>query len=284
MSQTTVDVKEKKVETETIVRLVPIKRTGWLPSGHDGEYKFTGCETWLVPFRSIDTGQRNTGLDEATERRLEKAMRMPVESLSKYNEDYWGKYQIRIGKEGKVFDTKNPKDELDLCVCRVNPLIAKSKADIAYSPGAQFYISSEQDEAKSKNIEEKEERKAIKKYGTLSLDEMLDVLRVYAHGEGKQNTRYTKSTPLDLVESDLYGRVKENPEEFLRIVEDKSFKTRVLIDKLVTKRILIRSGSKYIVHGGDSIGSTLQDTIDYLETPQNQDVLISLKQKLEASE
>lgn len=282
MSQTVETKTEKQVET--IVKLKPIVRSGWLPSGHDGEWKFTNCETWIVPFRSMDTGIRQTGLTDEDEKSLEKALRMNSRTLSKYNEEYWSKYQIRIHKDGLTLDLNNPKSKLDYFVLKANPLVASSLADVAYNPSAMFYLSSEIEEAKTKNSIEKSERTAIKKYGTLSLQDMIDVLRVYSLQEGKGQVRYTKSTPADLIESTLYTKVKESPEEFLRIVDDASFKTKVFIDKLVSKRILIKSGSKYIVHGGDSIGATLQDAIDFLEDPHNQDVKVALLSKLNAQE
>ena len=281
MEEKTVDVTEK---VKTTVKIKPVRRSGWLPLGHDGEYKFTGCETHIVPFRSIETGQRQTGLDEAMEAKFEKALRMPAGSLSKYNEEFWSKYTVRLPKEGKTIDMDSPKDQLDLAVLKVNPLVAKSFSDIPNSPSAQFYISSELEEAKAKNATDKSERAASKKYGQLSTEDMLDMLRIYAHTEGKANARLNKNTPVDLIESTLYAKLKADPETFVAILEDVNYKTKILVDKLVTKRILIRSGSKYLVHGGDVIGNTLQTTIDFLEDPHNQNILIELKGKLDAAE
>lgn len=273
---------EKKVEKVESVSLKPIVRTSWLPKGHDGEFKFTGCETWLVPFKNGQTGQRNTGLTEEDERRLEIKLRLTVGTLNRYNEDYWGKYKVMIPKEGKILMLDNPKDELDYLTLKANPLIANSLMEVADSPGATHYLSSVAKEAEVDNIKEKSERSAIKKFGQYSSKEMLDVLKIYTQLEGKAAAKLTTSTPVDLIETTLYNKLKADPEEFLRISNDPSFKTRVLIDDLVSARVLIKTGSKYIVNGGDTVGATLQDTIDFLENPSNQDVLISLKGKLEA--
>ncbi len=156
--------------------------------------------------------------------------------------------------------------------------------EVADSPDATHYLTSVEKEAEVSNAKDSAERRAIKVYTQLTTEEKADVLKVYALLSGKPAAKITKSTSTDMIESILYKKLKEDAEEFVRITEDPSFKTRVLIDNLVSKKILIRSGSKYVVHGGDTLGATLQDTIDVLEDPHNQDVLISLRGKLDASE
>lgn len=275
-----VETIEKK---ETTISLKPIVRQGWLPKGHDGEFKFTHCETWLVPHKDSQTGQRQTGLTDDQERDLEKRLRMVTGTLSKYNEDYWANYKIKVPKDGRVFFLDNPKDELDILVLRANQFVANSQSEVLDSPKAMYYLSSIEKEAEVNNASEKNERMAIKKFGQLSASEMTDILNVYSLLTGKANKlKITKDTAVDLIETTLYNKVKEDPTEFLRIIEDPQFKTRVLIDKLVSKKILIRSGSKYVVYGGDTIGATLQDTIDYLEDPYNQEVRIAMMSKLDA--
>lgn len=271
---------KEKIES---VSVKPIVRTTWLPKGHDGEFQFTGCETWLVPFKNGQTGQRQTGLTEEDERRLETKLRLTVGTLNRYNEDYWGKYKIMIPKEGKILMLDNPKDELDYLTLKVNPKVANSLMEVADSPEASHYLSNIAKEAEVENTREKTERTAIKRYTQLSSKDMLDTLKIYNQLEGRVSAKLTTSTPVDLIETTLYNSLKNDPEEFLRIVDDNSFKTRVLISDLVTARVLLKSGSKYIVHGGDTVGATLQDTIDFLDDPNNQDVLISLKGKLEVN-
>lgn len=271
-------------EKGTVITLKPIVRQGWLPKGHDGEFQFTGCETWKVPTKSSQTGQRQTGLTPEDEARLERKLKLAAGSLSKYNEDFWSNYKIKIPKEGRIFYMENPKDELDVLILKAHPDIANSAMEVADSPGASHYLSSLEKEAEVNNAKDKSEREAIKLYAGLGTDEKIDVLKVYGLLGGRSSIKITKNTSVDLIESSLYEKLKNDPDEFIRIVKDPSFKTRVLIDSLIAKRILIRSGSKYIVHGGDAIGVNLEATIEYLEDPQNQDVLISLKGKLEASE
>lgn len=281
MSEQTVETKEKKAPLT--VKLKPVKRSTWLPDGHDGHYKFTGCETILVPFREVETGQLNTGLTDEDEVYFEKKLKLAAGTLNRFNTDYWGKFFIRIPKEGRTFVTNNPKDELDIKVLKANPLVADSLQNIPFSPSASFYLSSETEEAQVKNKSDKSERDAIKRYGQLGIQEMVDVLRVYSH-TNKTLSRVSDSSSKDMIESVLYDKVKEDPDRFIEIMEDPQFKHRVLLDKLMTKKIVVRSGTRYIIHGGDQIGATLEDTLNALSDPNNQDLLISLKGKLQAGE
>lgn len=273
-----VETAEKKT---TMVQLKPIVRNGWLPKGHDGEYRFTGCEVSEVPSVNVQTGQRVTGLTEEDEVRLEKALRLSPGTLNKYNNDFWGKYRVRIPKEGRIFYMDNPKDELDILTLKANPRIANSAMEVLDNPGAHSYLTSVEQEAETENARDTVERTAIKRYSQLTTLAKKDVLRVYNILSGKPGVKITDSLSEDFVESSLYKKLKTDPEEFLRVVDESRFKTIALIDKLVAKRILIKSGSKYTLHGGDVIGTTLDAAVEYLDDARNQDVKITLSGKLE---
>ncbi len=154
--------------------------------------------------------------------------------------------------------------------------------DVKDSPGVDFYLTSYDEESKMENDKNKLERDSTKAYGRLSTKDMTDILKVYSQLEGKPTGRPAKDSSVDFIENTLYKKMKSNPEEFLRIVNDESLKTRVTIDDLISNRILIKTGSKYAVYGGDTIGQTLESTIEFLENPHNQGVLVELLAKLES--
>lgn len=258
----------------------PVIRTGWLPAGHDGEYRFTGTGVGFQPQVDSKTRQLKTGLTEEDERRLEKSLHLSAGTLNKYNKDYWGTVKFFIPKEGKTYFMSNPQDELEYKVLSQWSKVAPSASTVQFNPEADFYISNSLDEAREDNTKAIIEMKAFKKFGTLSTEQMMDVLKVYTQLTGKATGKITKATSVDLINATLYKKVKENPKEFLRITDDATFNTRVFIDDMVSNRVLMKSGSKYIVTGGDQIGVDIEATIDYLEDPKNQDVVIALKNKL----
>jgi len=275
------EVKESVVGIKTVT-VKPIKRRGWLPEGHDGEYRFTGTRIFFQPETDSKTRQLKTGLTEEDERRLEKLMHMTPGTLNKYNKDFWGNNLMSIPKEGKTYYLDNPKDELEYKVLINWSKVAPSQAAVIDCPEAIFFLSNVEEDAKKEVVKANIEMKAMKTFGKLSTDDMKNVLKIYTQLEGKSTGKITKDMSVDFISSTLYKKVKENPEEFLRIVEDPSFETRVLIDDLVSNRILTKSGSKYIITGGDVLAPTLEATVDYLKDPHNQDVLLTLIQKLKS--
>lgn len=273
---------EKVVGSKTVT-LKPVKRAGWLPPGHDGEFRFSGTG-WGASGPEMDskTRQLKTGLTEDEERSLEKKLNLSVGSLSRHNKDYWAAFTFLIPKEGMTLYLDNPKDYIIFKILSNHSRVAKTMMEVKDSPGVDFYMTSYDEESKIENDKNKLERESIKAYGKLSTKEMTDVLKIYAQLEGKVTGRPSKDSSVDFIESTLYKKMKSNPEEFLRIVGDSSFSTRVLIDDLISNRILIKNGSKYSVYGGDVIGSTLESTIEFLEDPRNQGVRIELLAKLES--
>jgi hypothetical protein len=85
----------------------------------------------------------------------------------------------------------------------------------------------------------------------------------------------------EIVENTLSGIIENTPEEFNKIVGLDNFKTRLLIEDLLHKNLLRKVGSKYL-YADDVIGYTLDEAIQYLNDPKNQEILITLQEKLKA--
>lgn len=274
---------EKSAVDNTVVEIRPIKRIGWLPADHDGAYKYTGTETFLTPSIEASTGQLRTGLSEEDERRLEKAMNLAVGSLNKYS-DWWKNHKnfvCRIPKEGRVFDLKNPRHELEYKFLSSNhPKVCKSPTEVPDSPDADFVLTSPELDAKQENIKAKSEREAVKKFGTMSTEDKRNTLKVYAINNGQVTGRVPKNASEDFIEAQLYKRLKDSPDYFLSIVNNPSFNTLSFIDDCVSTRVIQKQGAKYITPGGDVIGLTLELAVEYLEDPRNQEFKLMLKEQL----
>lgn len=260
------ELREEKVEVKQF------RKNGWLPEGHDGELRYSRCAVELLP--QVDqTGYPITGLDEEAERFFEQKLSLSTGTLSRYNQDYWSKYRIKIGKEGLFLDLKNPKDLLTYELLKVHTKIANSEAEKRDSPFAEYVLTSKTQEAKAEAVTVKEKRKAYKLFGAMSTKEMAGFLKVY----GK---RPSKGTGTDFLEAEIGKIIENSPKEFITIMEDPALKTKVFIDDCLAAGALIKSGSKYLLKGGDVIGYSLDETIVYLKAPENQEVLISLKSKV----
>tara|TARA_R110002012_G_scaffold100312_1_gene238942 strand:+ start:10385 stop:11263 length:879 start_codon:yes stop_codon:yes gene_type:complete len=258
------------------VTLKPIKKHGWLPEDHDGSIRYSRCFERLTVQSQRGTGILNTGLTEEDERRLENKMNMNSGTLSRYNTDYWNKFYIDVPSNGKELDTKNPKDELTYLVLKAHQRVANSELERFDSPFAEYIMTSVEQEAKVENKKSKLKRKAYKRFSNMSTTEMANVLKVMGKRAGADAS-------VDFIEAQLDKIVTDNPRGFLETVDDPTFELRAFIDDCLKERVLVKNGTKYTLPGGDVVGFTLEQAIEYLQNPDNQEVYIDLKGKLSIS-
>jgi hypothetical protein len=263
------------VQEEQAIWIKPIRKKGWLPEGHDGEVRFTGTEEWIAPQMDLDRRQLKTGLTEEDEIRLEKALNLKAGTLSKYNKDFWGKFFIKLPKEGKKLYKDNPTDELEYRVAMAHSRIANSESEkMENYSSADYVMTSEEQEAKVDNLKLKVKREAFKLLGKMTTEEMREVLIVAGKRPGG-------NASVDFVEAKAGELAEENSALFTQIAGDPDLKTKVLISNAVAQRVLRKVGSRYMLQGGDEIGFDLESTIQYLADPSNQNVLINIKAQLE---
>lgn len=270
MSDILEDVKPKTV------KLKQFRKEGWLPEGHDGEYRFTGTAEVLTVQRHKDTGVYVTGLTEEDEKRLEKSLNKTPGTLSRHNKDFWGKFFIKIPRSGMVLYLDNAEHELMWLVCKAHQFIANSEEDKLYTPFARYVMTSEEEIEKKVNDKFELKSKAFAKYSTMSLQEQIDFLRVYGKNPGAEPRE-------SFIRSQISKVIEDEPKKFLEIMEDKGYKTKVFLKECVAKNIVLEKGTKFVLQGGDVIGYTLDQAIEYLKNPENQEVLIMLKGQLEVS-
>jgi hypothetical protein len=270
------EVKKESVIIDTTpdkVTLKPIKKNGWLPDDHDGSIRYSKCFERLTVQATRGSGVLKTGLTEEDEKRLEKIMHMSSGTLSKYNKDYWTMFRVDVPKEGLILDLALPEDELKFLVLKAHQRVANSEMERFDSPFAEYIMTSEEQEAKVVNKKSKLKRKAYKVFSAMSTTEMKDVLKVMGKRAGDDSS-------VDFIESQLDKIVTDNPQAFITTVEDPTFKMRAFIDDCISSRVLVKSGTKYQLPGGDTVGYTLEQTIEYLQNPDNQEVYLDLKGKL----
>ncbi len=257
------------------VTLKPFREHTHLPKDSDGLLRHSRTYERLTVQISASTNIINTGLTEDDERRLEIAMRLAVGTLSKYNREWWGNFKMEIPKNGIKLDTRLPMDEIKYKVALVHSEVAPSEAEKYFTPFANYVLTSEEQETQEtlKSIEV--EAEAYKEFSKLNINGMKDFLLVF--GKNVKNDALD-----DFVKGAVGKTVKEEPAKFLEIIQDPNFKTKVFIKQCVIKNVLKESGTKYVMHGGDVLGYTMQATIDYLTNPENQEVYRSLKAQMEA--
>ena len=269
-------VKEKKETKGKVINSTPyqnrtihiqaLDRKNWA-----GMVRYPKCKDTITTHQG--RGGFHTGLSKEQQSILEQDLGHDAGTLASYSK-YWMDFAIHIHDKPLTLDLSKPKDFLDYQVCLQSRRVANSVTELDKWPKAEYVIYDAEEDAKKENTSVRERRKAFAKFGNMSTSEMKDVLKLM----GKRADNMTAT----MIENEVDKVIQKSPEEFNKIVDLPNFKTRVLIEDLLGINALRKSGTHYLV-GDDVVGHDLETTVIYLEDPKNQNLLISLKNKLEAS-
>lgn len=235
-----------------------------------GFTRFPKCKDTITAKQG--RGGYHTGLTDEARKQLEKDLFLAEDTLSPYSK-YWVEYAIFVYDKELTLDLNNPKDLLDYHLCLQSPRVANSVNELELWPKAEYVIYDAEEDAKKDNKAVQERRRAFGKFSKMSTAEMIDVLKL----TGKNATNMTAT----MVENMVDQMIQNDPEEFNRVLDLPGFKTRVLIEDLLNINAIRKNGTHYLV-GDEAIGHDLESAVLYLENPKNQNMLISLKNKLEA--
>ena len=272
---------EKAIETEILPSKVVVKqvrRNTWLPMNHDGSFRFTRSFERLVPQFLINNGVYNTGLTPEDEIRFEKKIGLVAGTLKKTNAEYWAfKLHIDIPKEGvTLFPGTNIMDELKYKVLLNHREVANSLAEFNEGkfPFANYVMTSEEEEVAQTNKKLNLKLEAYSLFAKMTEADLSDFLVAF----GKSVSR---DSSLDLIKAKTGEIVESDPKAFINIIKGTDYKMTIFIKKCVRAGILKETGGKYVRQGGDVIGYSLGQVIDFLSNPENQEVYIMMKSQLE---
>lgn len=264
------------------IKVTPIRRdTGYLPEGHDGDFLFTGCEIGIDLRRDPSTNRLISILTAEEQELFEKTFNYEPGHLSFYkkNSEFWTKtMRVKLSKDGITLDLSDPMDYLKYKILQVAKQVAPSWEDRYKSGEYKFALVDEDEEVKSTVSRSELNSKAYRLFGKIedSVEDMQNVLRVY----GKKSSSVKK----DFLQAEIQKLIDKDIKEFIKIIEDPSFKTKVLIDKALQVRAIDRtSKGGYALPGGDELGRNLAETVEFLESPRYQDILLKIKAQIDNS-
>lgn len=264
-----------------IVKLLIKKSESW-----SGVYLYKGCFKGIGPYWTR-SGRRYTGLSEADARRLEKEIGYQEGYLNPES-SFWNSFFIKIdgSKRTKTgdpigsnipyieIDTTNPHGELQYLHCLEHKLVAKGKLDT--TPGTEYILINEDEEARKANIESKKRREASREFEKLTLEDMRKALRLFGRNSDLMSN--------EIVEETLYSIVMETPESFMsKWVNNKQRNTQFLIEAAVAKNIIRKSRNVYY-YGTEVIGTSLLDAAANLDDKKNSDIKASIEDELKSKQ
>lgn len=249
----------------TIVTIKPIKRPTW-----NGFMRFKNTKDSLSPMHDY-TGTIVTGLDREQQERLGKILQKDLSPAS----TFWYEYRVIMIDKDKVLNLENPEHELAYLFLKADKRVANSQEeyDKGEFPYARYVIYDEEKAAVEKNKEFTVKRKATTEFNKLSLEQMIDILKLYP---GFINL--TSNKP-DVIESTLFELLEKDPEKFLNLSSDKKLDMKVFLKDLVNNKILRKNRSAFY-YGEDILGHDEESTISFLDDPQHQALKIEFTEQL----
>jgi len=248
---------------------VILRPIGW--NKWSGVKKYKNCYDDLGTYYTR-SGVLYTGLTTEDEQRL--GVLLGVNLAKKINagekgiidNPYWSNFFIRTAVSDILLDTEDPFDELKYLFCkshkRVKTSLLENKAT------ADFALINREEEAKVENSLVRTKREAYREFDKLTPTEIRKVLRLFGYNADNMSN--------EVAENKLSQFIEANPKKFIdKWVGNKTREVEVLIETAIAKNIIRRNKNIY-KYGSEIIGTSLQDTIDYLSLPNNQDIRVAI--------
>ena len=224
----------------------------------------------------------NTPLTE--QQFFEKITGKNLSVFNKEGEVYWNTHRdtrFDIPKEGLTLQLSNPNDYLKWAQLKTNTSKIAPNWEVRYNkPTYDFAIVDEEVENIRKNEEQAIEDDAYEHYMSIkgSKKKLADVLKAAGQSLPVNLDNVTE----EWLRYEVSELRKRSAVEYLKIVKDPFFISKVLIQDAIKARAIIREGKhSYALPTGVTIGRSLTEVIDYLEKPEHLDIKKKIEYQIE---
>lgn len=280
---------EKKFKLPNKKVLVkPVKRKSSLvPAGHENEFLFKHSKVTIDVPRT-KTGSRVDPLNKE-EREFfespESGLALSKGDLSVYKQDnnYWKKFRVILDKNVRQLDLLNPMDYITYKVLLANNDIIAPDLGNKLSKGTyKFVIVEEGAEEEVKASKALTKKDAYMLLGKImdSPTKMRNFLNVYqfTRKNGKSiapnaSKEFLQVETEKILDSDVAG--------FIGTLKDPSYDTKVLINKALLAKAMIREGLIYKTSEGIIVGNTLQEAVTFFDNDVNNEEILKIKARIE---
>jgi len=261
------------------VRVVPVIKKGWLPSGHAAEFLFQNAQHVFTVPKNSRTGTYENPFTPEEQRYLENHPGLSLSdgdlSVHKTSDNYWktkkgvgGFKPIKLGKDPVMLDLSDPMDYITYKVLLLNKdYIAPSAADARGKLSYKYMIVDFEYEDERLSSEANLFADAYSKYATIREDRstLADVLFLI------KNVRVSPTSKLEWLQGEIGKVIAKSPKRFLEVVNDPTMQTKLLLSKGIQANAILRDGTVYRTAGGDLMGTTTEQAVDFLNNKSNSD-------------
>jgi len=176
-------------------------------------------------------------------------------------------------KEGTTFDLNDPAQKITWDWVKHSPCICATKDEVQHTPGAEFYIHLENEEAKN-NISRLELKfkatEYILKDNAVNYPMRAELLGINMDGD----------SPL-VIKEYLMEQADKNPEKILAIYSAKDVSVKLLLLKAIKKNVIkIGDGGLY-TYGGNVLGTSERSAINWLSDSDNAEIVKILEREVD---
>jgi len=176
----------------------------------------------------------------------------------------------KVIREGTTFDLNNEVDRITWAWVKHAPCICATKEEVQHTPGAEFYIYLENEEAKT-NISRHELRyKAtdlILKDNAVNYPMRAELLGINMDGE----------SPL-VIKEYLMDQANRAPEKIIAIYKSKDISAKLLLLKALKKGVVREEGGLFMF-GSNVLGTTQDSSVKWLANPENAEIVRLLERE-----
>ena len=205
-------------------------------------------------------------------------------NLSVYG-DFWASFSVMLRKDSasNKFDMSDPIGYISV------KILEAYKDDIAPNWKArndkmtyQFAITFPGEEVNENKLRLDVKKLAFKLFGKIEDDKekLLGVLKLIT------NQPVSATSTMDWLQGTVQEHVDSNPANFVSILKDASFETRILIKRGIEVGVIKKKGNKHeTIDGLDLCNpgqtSTFENTVKFLEQDKNQEVRLLLEARID---
>jgi hypothetical protein len=266
------------------ISVTPVKREGgWLKGAHDGAFMFTGAHNgYTVPLKENGGGVLVDPLEDLTKEEREKlafelgeeAQRLNINSSENifFNTR---KSRVVLEKGVKVLDLSKPWDFMYYRILKTNKdFVAPSEKAKFDKPTYRWALVDNEEVVQEKAKTSATKMEAIIKLSDYrgSIDKLTNLLTV-------SGMVVPKNATADWLFGEAYKLADTNPTKFLALATDEDFDIKLLINKAIEKKVIVKVGKEWGIEGGKTIGSK-EDLVSYFISPDNTKELAFIKAKI----
>ncbi len=187
---------------------------------------------------------------------------------------HWAEPESKfVIKEGTTFNLNDDAQRITWNWVQFSPCICATKDEVQHTPGAEFYIHLENEEAKA-NVSKMELKFKATEYvlkdNSVNYPMRAELLGVNMDGE----------SPI-IIKDYLMEMADKSPEKILGIYAAKDISIRLLLLKALKKQIIrIGDGGLYM-YGSNVLGTTETTSISWLANPDNAEIVKVLQREVD---